>query len=189
MKVAVVGDASPLIYLAKMDQLAFLAQAVGPVAIPPAVYRETVEMGQRHGRPDAQRIVEAIQRQTVVPLELTAPEIQLADELGSEPRLGQGECEVIACAMQRHLRALLHDKKARRAASAQGVRTIQAADVLFLSLLRRHVSFAEFKRLLRDLAVLTGMDAATLLEREDLAEEIADQLNLQEVEDDSNNPT
>ena len=74
-------------------------------------------------------------------------------------------------------------------ASAHGVRTIQAADVLFLSLLRRQVSFVEFKRLLRDLAVLTGMDAATLLEREDLAAEIATQLSLGEVEDDSNNPT
>jgi hypothetical protein len=52
--------------------------------------------------------------------------------------------------------------------------------VLFLALLRRHVSLSEFKSLLRDLAVLIGMDTATLLEREALAEEIAYQLKLQE---------
>lgn len=189
MEIVVVSDASPLIYLAKMDKLAFLIQVVGPVAIPPAVYREAVEVGQRHGRPDADRIAAAIGEQTVVRLELTAREVQLSSGLGTDPRLGRGECEVIACAVHRHLRALLHDKKARRVASAHGVRTIQAADVLFLALLRRHVSLTEFKRLLRDLALLTGMDVATLLEREALAEEIADQLKLQEVKDGSNDPT
>lgn len=188
MEIAVVSDASPLIYLTKMDKLAFLAQVMGPVAIPPAVYREAVEAGQRHGRPDAARIAAAIREKTVVRLDLTTQETQLTSGLGTDPRLGRGECEVIACAAHRRLRALLHDKKARRVASAHGVRTIQATDVLFLALLRRHISLTEFKRLLRDLTVLTGMDAATLLEREELAEEIVDQLKLQEVRNGSNNP-
>jgi hypothetical protein len=52
--------------------------------------------------------------------------------------------------------------------------------IFITALLRRHVSLSEFKRLLRDLAVLIGMDTATLLEREALAEEIAYQLKIQE---------
>ena len=189
MKITVVSDASPLIYLAKMDKLALLVQVVGPVAIPPAVYREAIEVGQRHRWPDADRIAAAIKDQMVVLAELTMQEVQLADGSSTDLRLGRGECEVIACAAHRHIRALLHDKKARRVATVHGVRTMQASDVLFLSLLRRHVSLVEFRHLLRELAVLIGMDAATLLEREALAEEIADQLKLYEVQDDSNDPT
>ncbi|MBC8448388.1 MAG: hypothetical protein H8D78_11625 [Chloroflexi bacterium] len=172
----VVSDASPLIYLAKMNQLPLLAQVVGAVAIPPTVYREAVEAGQRQGRPDADRIATAIKEQIILRLELTAQETRWAHELSIDPSLGRGECEVIACAVHRRLTVLLHDRRARRVAAAHEVRTMQAVDVLFLALLRRHTSLAEFKHLLRDLAVLTGMDAATLLEREGLAEEIADQL-------------
>jgi predicted nucleic acid-binding protein len=180
IRIAIVSDASPLIYFAKMDKLAFLVQVVGTIAIPPSVYKEAVEAGRRRGRLDADRIAAAIKERMVVRLEPTAQEVQLTGRLSADPRLGAGECEVIACAAHRRLKALLHDKKARRVAASYGVRTIQAADVLFLALLRRHVSLSEFKSLLRDLAVLIGMDTATLLEREALAEEIAYQLKLQE---------
>ncbi|HID63803.1 MAG TPA: hypothetical protein EYP49_13850 [Anaerolineae bacterium] len=181
MNITIVSDASPLIYSAKMNKLEFLVRVVGTVAIPPAVYQEAVDAGQRHRRPDADHIAAAIKEQMIVRLELTAQEAhQLTSRLSTDPRLGAGECEVIACAAHRSLKALLHDKKARRAAAAQGVRTIQLADVLFLALLRRHVSLSEFKNLLHDLAILVGMDTATLLEREALAEEIAYQFKLQE---------
>lgn len=179
MKIAVISDASPLIYFARMNQLEFLAQVVGTVAIPPAVYQETVEAGRRRRKP-ANRIAKAIEEQIIVRLALTAQEIQLTSTLNADPRLGTGECEVIACAARRGLKTLLHDKKPRGVAAAYNVRTMQAADVLFLALLHRHVSLNEFKTLLRDLAALIGMNAATLLEREALAEEIATQLNLQE---------
>jgi energy-coupling factor transporter transmembrane protein EcfT len=52
--------------------------------------------------------------------------------------------------------------------------------VSILSRIYRKTRVSEFKSLLRDLAVLIGMDTATLLERETLAEEIAYQLKLQE---------
>jgi hypothetical protein len=58
------------------------------------------------------------------------------------------------------------------------VRTMQGMDILFLALLRGYVSLAGFKSLLRELATLTGMDPATLFEREALAEEIAAHLEL-----------
>ncbi len=73
---------------------------------------------------------------------------------------------------------LLHDKKARRVATNHRARTIQSVDILFLALLRGYVSLTGFKSLLRELAILTGMDPATLFEREALAEEIAARLEL-----------
>jgi rRNA processing protein Gar1 len=36
---SIVADASPLIYFAKMDQLGFLHQVLGPVGISPAVFK------------------------------------------------------------------------------------------------------------------------------------------------------
>jgi len=176
---SVVADASPLIYFAKIDQLGFLHQVLGPVGISPAVFRETVVAGQELGLKDAERIAAAIEAGSIVCISLSEDEDRLTQSLQqSDPRLGPGECETIACAVHRGLKAILHDKKARRVAANQKVRTMQGVDILFLALLRGHVSLASFKSLLRELATLTGMDPATLFEREALAEEIAARLEL-----------
>jgi len=172
----IISDASPVIYFAKMNQLNLLAQVVGIVGIPPAVYQEAVEVGQRHGRRDAFRIAKALADRDIARLTLTDQEYHLSQILQTTENLGPGESETIACALYRNATALLHDKRARRAASSRQVPTRQAVDVLFLTLLRRFKTLAEFIELLRQLAVLTGMDAATLVEREALAIEIAKQL-------------
>jgi predicted nucleic acid-binding protein len=175
----IIADASPLIYFAKMDQLGFLHQVLGPVGISPAVFRETVVAGQELGLKDAERIAAAIKAGSIVRISLGEDEARLAQSLQqSDPRLGPGECETIACAIHRRLKAILHDKKARRVAANYKVRTMQGMDILFLALLRGYVSLAGFKSLLRELATLTGMDPATLFEREALAEEIAAHLEL-----------
>jgi predicted nucleic acid-binding protein len=174
-----VADASPLIYFAKMDKLGFLHQVLGPVGISPAVFRETVVAGRELGLMDAERIAAAIEAGSIVRLSLSEDEVMLARSLQqSDPRLGPGECETIACAIHRGLKTILHDKKARRMAANHKARTMQGVDILFLALLRGYVSLAGFKSLLRELAALTGMDLATLFEREALAEEIATRLEL-----------
>ena len=179
VELSIVADASPLIYFAKMDQLGFLHQVLGPVGIPPAVFRETVIAGRELGLKDAERIAAAIEAGSIVRISLSEDEARLAQSLQqSDPRLGCGECETIACAVHRQLKAILHDKKARRMAANHKVRTMQGMDILFLALLRGYVSLVGFKSLLRELATLTGMDPATLFEREALAEEIAARLEL-----------
>jgi predicted nucleic acid-binding protein len=194
---SIVADASPLIYFAKMDQLDFLHQVLGPVGISPAVFRETVVAGRELGLKDAERIAAAIEAGSIVRMSLSEGEVGLARSLQrSDPRLGPGECETIACAIHRGLKAILHDKKARRVTANHRARTIQSVDILFLALLRGYVSLTGFKSLLRELAILTGMDPATLFEREALAEEIAARLELPPADtgegdgdNGSNNPT
>lgn len=179
MEFSVVADASPLIYFAKMEQLGFLHRVLGPVGISPAVFRETVVAGRELGLKDAERIAAAIEAGSIVRMSLSEDEVKLARSLQqSDPRLGPGECETIACAIHRRLKAILHDKKARRVAANHRARTMQGMDILFLALLRGYVSLTGFKSLLRELAILTGMDPATLFEREALAEEIAARLEL-----------
>jgi predicted nucleic acid-binding protein len=176
MSIGVISDASPIIYFAKMGQLDLLVQVMGVVGVPPAVHREAVEVGQRHGRPDASRIAKSLARGDLVHVTLTEQESQLSQTLQARNNLGPGESETIACAYHRNAIALLHDKRARRVAGDYQVSTRQAVDVLFMALLRRFKAPNEFVELLRRLAVLTGMDAATLMEREALAAEIAKQL-------------
>ncbi len=179
MNFSVVADASPLIYFAKMDQLNLLHLVLGPVGISPAVYRETVIAGQERGLQDAQRVAEAIECGQIVRVVLNEDEVELARNLQqNDPRLGPGECKTIACAVHRGLKAILHDKKARWVAAGYKVQTTQGVDILFLALLHRHLSLPRFKPLLRELAALTGMNPATLFEREALAEEITAQLKL-----------
>jgi predicted nucleic acid-binding protein len=178
VKVTVVADASPIIYFARLDGLDFLSQVIGPVGIPPTVYRETVEAGRIRGYQDAERIADSIKNGALIRLELDQTEDQLAQNLQRDPRLGPGECETIACAIQRNLRAILHDKRARWKAAEEGVQTIHVVDILYLALLNNQLPLAGFKTLLRDLARITGMDPATVFEQEALAEEIALRLGL-----------
>jgi len=181
MDISVVSDASPLIYFAKLNALELVARVLGPVGVPPAAYREAVITGQEQGFPDAKRIATAIEQGWLKRLSLESSEKALAEQLQANSRLGPGEAETIACAVHRSLRALLHDRKARKVAAAHGVSTWQPADVLFLALLRRHTTWPVFQDLLRRLAIVSGMGAATYLEREALAAEIAVQLGLKEV--------
>jgi len=180
MKIRIVSDASPLIYFAKLDEIALLSKSIGPVAAPPAVIQESVSDGKKRHRPDADRIHHALEDGLILPLELSAAEKAVAQTLHSNSPLGAGECEVIACAFHRSAKALLSDKKARSVAIQQGIQTINTTDILFFALLRHQISLQTFKRVIRSLAVITGINAATLMEQEAIADEIAYQLNIKE---------
>ena len=173
MALGAVIDASPLIYFARLGRLALIAQVVGEVGVCPAVYHEAVVAGRQRGHPDATRIAQALQGGDLRVVTLDAPEQQLANQLLGDPRLGPGECETIACAQHRGIVAILRDRKARQVAAGQGVRTLKSTDLLFLGLLRGRLTLADFKQDLRRLAQITGIDAATLIETELLADEIA----------------
>ena len=56
----VVSNATPLIYLAKANQMSLLQSMVKQVFIPEAVYREVVIEGKRLGEKDAYRVERAI---------------------------------------------------------------------------------------------------------------------------------
>ena len=179
--VSVVTDASPLIYFARMDALRLLHQVFRSVGIPPAVYQEVVIVGQQRGFPDADLVAAAIKRGWLELLTLEQAEKALVRRIEADRRLGPGEVEAIACASHRSVKALLHDRKAREAAARHGVHTWQPADVLFLALLRRYLTWSEFRTHLGQLAIVSGMSIATYREREALAEEIARQLGLKET--------
>ncbi|WP_373189056.1 hypothetical protein [Halolamina sp.] len=69
-----VFDATPLIYLAKVDRLALVQQLDASCVIPERVYEEVVETGLKQGYPDARRIERSIDadRFDIVSVETTA---------------------------------------------------------------------------------------------------------------------
>ena len=52
-------DTSSLIYLAKASGLAAANACVGPLLLPPAVWREAVQAGEARGDPEVHRVVTA----------------------------------------------------------------------------------------------------------------------------------
>lgn len=158
-------DASPLIYLAKLDALDAVGIAGQTAVVPPSVYAEAVrpELAFRHpeialverSREDGQLLV--------VPLE--AREMELATELaGRFGGLHAGELDVLAIGQTRGWAVCLHERQAARLARSVGVPAGHLVELLFagtpdLDLLERRIRhFARLTNLtMNDLDVLLNL--------------------------------
>lgn len=152
------GDASTLIYLAKADACEEASTGVSPILVPPAVWREAVDEGERVGAPDVSRIREAAGAGLLRRVRLSDAEEDLAASIATEHRLGLGESEVLAVA-RRQARALIDEGRAARVATALGIVPIST---LFLPVLAQRegaVDTPSAVELLRRLAVVTGARA------------------------------
>gem|GEM_PF-3462295 len=120
----VMVDASPLIYLAKLDALDVFGLAGHVPLITPEVERETARPGLAYRFPDALMIAEALRDGVLVRTELSEQERTVASQLGAEAGgLDAGESEVLAAAGARELPVLLHERRAIRMARSLGLET------------------------------------------------------------------
>ena len=155
-------DASPLIYVAKLDALDAVVLAGYTAVVPPSVYAEAArpELAFRH--PEI-AIVERLrddEQLLVVPLD--AAEVELANDLaGRYGGLHSGELDVLALGQARGWTACFHERQATQLARAMGVTTVHLVEVLFagtpdVDLLERRVRhFARLTNLtMNDLDVL-----------------------------------
>jgi hypothetical protein len=162
--VYLVLDASPLIYLAKLDAFDAVAIAGHAAVVPPSVYAEAArpELAFRH--PEI-ATVERIRRDgqlLVVPLD--ARERKLATDLaGRYGGLHAGELDVLALQVRGWI-VCLHERQAARLARAVGVATVHLVEVLFagtpdLDLLEARIRhFARLTNLtMNDLDVLLNL--------------------------------
>jgi predicted nucleic acid-binding protein len=117
-------DASPLIYLAKLDALDVLAAAGQQPLLTPEVERETARVGLAYVYPDASLIAEALRSGVLRRTELTREEAEGVEGLMAEAGgLDQGEAEVLAVAARRSLPVLLFERRAIRLARSVGLPT------------------------------------------------------------------
>ncbi|MBM4319282.1 MAG: DUF3368 domain-containing protein [Deltaproteobacteria bacterium] len=114
MPETLVVNASPLMLLARIEQLELLRVLQGPVCVPRAVLRELEAGNEPDGAADAVR---------------AAPWLTMVEDIDPSERLlswelGAGETQVIARSMRDDSWAVLDDRAARRCAKAFGVTTI-----------------------------------------------------------------
>lgn len=132
IKAEIVVDASPLIYLAKLDALeAFRIGGYEPL-VPEALIEETTRPALVYRHPDAGLIETAVGRGLLRVTALLPPEITFADWLSERvPGLHPGECQVLAVAKERALPAMVFERRGRAIARAHGIGLTDVMEVLF----------------------------------------------------------
>ena len=116
-----VFDATPLIYLAKVDRLALVQQLDVSCVIPERVYEEVVETGLEQGYPDARRIERGVDADRfVIESVETTP---LLSRLRENNDLSDADVAVLACADAHGGVAVMDDTYGRDVAAAEGITT------------------------------------------------------------------
>ncbi|MFP8953337.1 DUF3368 domain-containing protein [Natrialbaceae archaeon A-arb3/5] len=136
-----VFDATPLIYLAKVDQLEIVSALDGTCYIPDRVYAEVVTTGLEEGYPDARRIE---QRVDAGVLEVVStPDSPLWDRLQHNPRLSDADGAVLACADQFDATAVMDEAAGRTAAAVEDIETKGTAYLVLSCTKNGHLPVAE----------------------------------------------
>jgi len=145
----IVSNITPLIYLAKANQLGVLQAVVREVLIPQSVYREVVVEGKRLGEKDAYRVDKAVTQGWILVQEVKGI---YAIEIPIHP----GETEVISLAKEMGIeRVLMDDVKARAASELAGIKPIGTLGIMLSAVKDGKLSFDEFLTTLGDV-VRTG---------------------------------
>ncbi|MBL7066230.1 MAG: DUF3368 domain-containing protein [Anaerolineae bacterium] len=144
----VVSNASPLIALSKLGQLALLPALYDQVLIPQTVYDEVVVAGLREGHADAIVVDHFVRlgRITVHPIQLSGNDWDWASQIDL------GEAEVIALA--RDIKAdwvIIDNAHARRAARSQGVLHRGTIGVLLEATSKGLLTIREFELLIEEI--------------------------------------
>ena len=141
----VVSNATPLIYLAKANQLNILQSMVKQVFIPEAVYREVVIEGKRLGEKDAYRVERAIAQGWII---VQGIKIVYPVEITIHP----GEVEVISLAREKGIETvLMDDAKARAASEMAGLRPIGTLWLILKAVKNHLLNFDQFLSALEDI--------------------------------------
>lgn len=116
-----VFDATPLIYLAKVDRLTLVQQFEKSCVIPERVYKEVVETGVEEGYPDARRIDRSVDADLfdVIAVQTTP----LLSRLQTNDNLSDADAAVLACADANDGVAVMDEIYGRDIAAAEGITT------------------------------------------------------------------
>ena len=110
-----VFDATPLIYLTKAGKLEDLRELDEEKAIPDKVYEEVVGKGKRKGKPDAEKIEKAVEKEV---FNVVTTEVEESSENLSEADLG-----VLEAAEERNATAVMDEEYGRNMAEARDIQT------------------------------------------------------------------
>lgn len=121
--VVLVADSSPLIVLARVDQLAVLWAVTGGVVVPRTVWRECTESADRPGAP-------ALQQAQAQGWITVLDDGQALSALRPLPSLDVGETAAIALALELKATVLMDERLGRDVAQRRGLAVVGSAGVL-----------------------------------------------------------
>lgn len=133
-----VFDATPLIYLAKVNQLQLVSTLDGQCYVPQQVYSEVVETGLEEGYADARRIEHCIDAGCFDMV--TVADTQLTTRLQQNPTLSDADVAVLGCAGSRDAIAVLDESAGRNAADVEGIETRGTAYIVLSRAKQGHIS-------------------------------------------------
>jgi predicted nucleic acid-binding protein len=152
------ADASSLIYLAKCDAFTDLERFLPGLLVPPAVWEEAVEAGERIGAPDVTALRRAFDRGFLRRIGLRPAEARRAATLAETHRLGRGESEVLTMG-RRFAWCVVDEGRASRVAATLGVATLPTLLLPVLGHRSGRMDAGEAMKLVRRLAVVAGARA------------------------------
>ncbi len=125
-------DASPLIYLAKLDAFDAIAIAGHTAVVPPSVYAEAARPQLAFRHPEIANVERLQADGQLLVVALNAPEQELATVLADRyGGLHAGELDVLALGQVRGWTVCFHERQAARLARSLGLATIHVVEVLF----------------------------------------------------------
>lgn len=138
-----VFDATPLIYLAKANRLASLADLAPTCTVPESVYEEVVTVGMEQGHADARRIERAVENGIVDVVAVA--ETKTFTRLRRNQNLSRADAAVLAHAETHDATAVMDETYGRAVADAEDIPTRGTA-YLVLRLLEDDVLSADEAR-------------------------------------------
>jgi predicted nucleic acid-binding protein len=148
-----VFDATPLIYLAKVDQLTLISELDDTCVIPKRVYTEVVDTGIEQGYPDARRVERCIEDDMLTVMSVDDDEF--VSRIQRNPNLSDADVAVLACAYTHDGVAVMDETYGRDVASTEGI-TTRGTAYLVLNLVSQNVISVENARTVIDEMIEKG---------------------------------
>jgi predicted nucleic acid-binding protein len=148
-----VFDATPLIYLAKANQLQLVSNLPGKCYIPKQIYTEVVTAGLEEGYPDARYIEQCIDEDLFKVISID--ESPLYARLEQNPSLSDADVAVLVCATSLEATAVMDEAAGRTAAEVEGIETRGTAYLVLVSAKEGHISVAKARETI-DLMIENG---------------------------------
>jgi predicted nucleic acid-binding protein len=148
-----VFDATPLIYLAKVDQLTLISHLDESCVIPQRVYTEVVDTGIEQGYPDARRIERSVEDDVFSVISVDNGEF--FSRVQRNPNLSDADVAILACAFAHDGVAVMDETYGRDVASTEGI-TTRGTAYLVLYLASQNVINVEKARTVIDTMVEKG---------------------------------
>ena len=146
----IVSNSSPLILLAKINQLNLLMKLYSKVHIPYEVYQEVIVKGKQEHYSDA-AIIERHINEFIFIIDLDAKHKHQAESLKNI--IGSGESEALTLCMQKNAQALLIDNlEPRKIAQVKGICCKSTPGILLEALKTNIITWNEYESAIKELS-------------------------------------